>query len=198
MRHLDDPSSGVEPEGLLGVDPGVRGYEGVPGAVALPVEEQNHVHSGIAGLDGGIVVSDGARILDCLGFDEPPDDVRSGKIADGGVVFGLAHLNHANEIALEVAAVDEPEQFGAGEPAVNKKIVEADAFRDGPAYHPDCVRNLALRRLGLPYVHFLIHGAILCVLRRLLLPCKALRSVHVLAGLACIVPSSISWVLPSV
>lgn len=197
MRHLDDPSSGVESESLLGVDPGVRGYEGVPGAVALPVEEQSHVHSGIAGLDEGIVISDGARILDCLGFDEPPDDVRGGKIADGGVVFGLAHLNHDNEIAPEVAAVDEPEHFGAGEPAVAKKIVEADALRD------------ALRIILIAF------AILLSVISAFLMPtfsstarsfvyCAAFCFLVKPCGLstflpasACMVPSSINWVFPS-
>ena len=183
MSHLDNPSSGVKFEGLLGIDARICGYQGIPIAITFPVEEQHHIHSGIAGLDGGIVVSDGARILDRLGFHELLDDVRSGKAAERGALFGLTHFDHTNEVALEVAAVDELKQFSTGEPAINKKIVEADALHDGPAYHLDCVCNLALSHFSLPDVHFLILSAFLCVLSIFLLSCKPLWPILILTCL---------------
>ena len=36
--------------------------------------------------------------------------VRGAKITDSGIIFGLSHLNHTEEVAPEVPAVDEPEQ----------------------------------------------------------------------------------------
>ncbi len=183
MSHLYNPSSGVKFESFSGIDARICGYEGVPGAIALPVVEQHHVHSGIAGLDGCVMVSDGTGILDSLGFHKLIDDVRGGKLADGTVVFGLSHLDHTDEIALEVTAVDELEQFRAGEPTVNKEIVEADALHDGPAYHLDCVRNFALRHFGLSGVYLFVLGAFFCVLCSLLLFGKPLWPLLVLAGL---------------
>lgn len=183
MSHFNDPSSGVKPEGLFGVNARICGYHGVPGAFPSPVEEQPYIHPCISGVDGGVVVSDGACILDGLELHEFPDDVRSGKLAYAGVIFGLSHLDHTDEVALEVTAVDELEQFRAGEPAVNEEIVETDAFHDGSAEHSDCVRDLALNHFGLPSIHFLVLGAFLLVLCGLLFSGKPLWPVFVLAGL---------------
>lgn len=51
MSHLDNLSSGVKFEGLLGIDARICGYQSIPRAITFPVEEQHHVHFGIAGLE---------------------------------------------------------------------------------------------------------------------------------------------------
>ena len=107
MSHLNNPSSGVKPEGFLGVNTRICGYQCIPGAVTLSEEEQHHIHSGIAGFDGGIMVSDGGRILDGFELYELLDDVRGGKTSDVGAVFGFTHLDHSDEVALEMTAVEE-------------------------------------------------------------------------------------------
>ena len=52
----------------LGINAHIRGDEGVPGAVALLVEEELNIHPGILGLDGGAGVANGAVPLGGLGF----------------------------------------------------------------------------------------------------------------------------------
>ncbi len=77
----------------------------------LLVEEELDIHSGILGLDGGAGVANGAVSLGGLGFLEPFDDVPGTEVAQSRLIFGLAHLDHPDEVALEVPAVDELEQF---------------------------------------------------------------------------------------
>ena len=183
MSHFYNPSSGVKSEGFLGVDVRICGYQGIPRTMPPPIEKQHYIQSSVGGLDGGVMVSDGSCIFDGLGLHEFVDDVMSGKSTDSGVVFGHTHLGHIDEIALEMAAVDEPEQFRTGVPAVNKKVVKANAFRDGPAYYSDDVYYLALHHFGLSDIHFLDISTFLCVLCGPLLFGKALWLVLVLANL---------------
>ena len=81
MSHFDTPSSGIKFESPLGVNAHIRRDEGVPGTVALLVEEELDIHSGILGLDGGAGVANGAVSLGGLGFLEPFDDVPGTEVA---------------------------------------------------------------------------------------------------------------------
>ena len=55
MSHFDTPSSGIQFKGPFGIYSHVRRDEGVPGSVALLVEEELDIHPGIPGLAGVIM-----------------------------------------------------------------------------------------------------------------------------------------------
>lgn len=183
MSHFDTPSSGIKFESPLGVNAHIRRDEGVPGTVALLVEEELDIHSGILGLDGGAGVANGAVSLGGLGFLEPFDDVPGTEVAQSRLIFGLAHLDHPDEVALEVPAVDELEQFSTREPAVNQQVVKADTLDDGSADHLDGVGNLGLEHLLLASIDLLLLVALLAILGGLLLLGKPLWFAGILAGL---------------
>lgn len=118
-----------------------------------------------------------------LGPLKPFDDVRSTEVAQSGLVLGLAHLDHPDEVAFEVTAVDELEQFCAGEPAVDQKIIESDSLNDGPAEHLDGIGNLGLEHFLFADVDLLILATLLAILSGLLFLGKPLWLVGILAGL---------------
>lgn len=174
MSHFDTPSSGIKFKSPLGVNAHIRRDEGVSGAVAFLVEEDLDVHPGIPGLNGGAGVANGAVPLGGLGLLKPLDDVRRTVIPQSRLIFCFPHLDHPDDMALEVAAVDEPEQFRTGEPTVHQQIVETKTLHDGPAEHLDGIGNLGLVHLGFAGIDFIVLIAYLAVLGGLLLLGKSL------------------------
>ena len=168
---------------LLGVNAHIRRDEGISGTAALLVEEELDIHTGIFGLDGGAGVANGAVSLGGLSFLEPLDDVRGAQVAQGGLVLGLPHLNHTDEMTLEVTTMDELEQFCTGEPAIDQQVFETDSLHDGPADHLNGVGNLGLEHLLLAGVDFLLLAALFIVLGSLLLLGKPQWFTGILAGL---------------
>ena len=63
------------------------------------------------------------------------DNLVGRQVAPLGVVLGLAKLNHAYQMALDVAARYEPHEGSTGKPAVNEQIVESDTPLDGILHH---------------------------------------------------------------
>lgn len=183
MSHFDTPSSDIKFKSPFGINAHIRRDEGVPGAVALLVEEELDIHACVFCLDGGTGVANGTVSLGSFGLLKPLDDVRGTEVAQGSLVLGFAHLDHPDEVALEATAIDELEQFCAREPAVNQQVVKPDTFNDGPADHLDGVGNLGLEHLLLAGVDFLILSALLAVLGGLLLLGKPLWFIGILAGL---------------
>ena len=137
MSHFDTPSSGIQFKGPFGIYSHVRRDESVPGSVALLVEEELDIHPGIPGLDGGAGVAIGAVPLGGICFLKTLDDIRCTEVAQCRLVFGLSHLDHPDDVALDVAAVDEPKQFRTREPAVHQQVVEAESLHNSPAEHLD-------------------------------------------------------------
>ena len=88
MSHFDTPSSGIQFKGPFGIYSHVRRDEGVPGSVALLVEEELDIHPGIPGLDGGAGVANGAVPLGGLCFLKTLDDIRCTEVAQCRLVFG--------------------------------------------------------------------------------------------------------------
>ena len=183
MGHFNTPPSSVKFKGLVGVNAHVRSNEGVPGAIALLVEEELYIPAGISCLDGGAGVANGSVPLCSLGLLKPFDDVRSTEVAQGGLVLGLAHLDHSDDVALEVPAMDEQEQLCTREPAVNQQVAKAEALNDGSPEHLDGVGNFGLKHLLLTGVDFLVLAALLAVLGILLLLGKPLWFTGILAAL---------------
>ena len=107
MSHLDTPSSGIKFKSLLGVNVHIRRDKGVPGAVALLVEEELNIYAGILGPDRGAGIAKGTVPIGGLGLLKPLYDVRCTEIAQSGFVLGLAHLDHPEQVALEVPAVND-------------------------------------------------------------------------------------------
>ena len=66
-------------------------------------------------------------------------------------------------------AVNELEQFCAGEPAVNKQVVKAKPLHNGPSEHLDGVGYLGLEHLLLSGIDLLVLTPLLVVLGSLLL-----------------------------
>ena len=68
MSHFDTPSSGIKFKSLLGVNVHIRRDKGVPGAVALLVEEELNIYAGILGPDRGAGIAKGTVPLVALAF----------------------------------------------------------------------------------------------------------------------------------
>ena len=92
MSHFDTPSSGIKFKSLLGVNVHIRRDKGVPGAVALLVEEELNIYAGILGPDRGAGIAKGTVPLGGLGLLKPLYDVRCTEIAQSGFVLGLAQF----------------------------------------------------------------------------------------------------------
>lgn len=183
MGNSNPPPSGVKFKGPVGVNAHVRSNEGVPGAIALLVEEEPDIHTGISGLDGRGLISDGPVAFGLPGFLEFGDDIWRGEVAQGCPVLGPTHLNHPDDMALEVAAVDELKEFRAGEPAVNQQVVEPGTFQNSLSEHLDGVGNSGLEHFRLAGIDLLVLTASLAVLGGLLLLGKPLRLIGILACL---------------
>ena len=183
MSHFDTPSSGIPFKGLVGINAHVRGDEGIPGTVPLPVEEELDVHTGILGLNGSGLVTDGTVTPGLLGLIQLGNDIRRREVAQGGFIFGSAHFDHPYEVALEVVAVDELEEFRAGEPTVDQQIIKPQAFQDASSEHLDGTDNFGLEHFLFTGVYLLVFTALLAILGGSLLPGKSLWLIGILPGL---------------
>ena len=70
------------------------------------------------------------------------DNLVSRQVTPLGVVLGFAQLDHAQQMALDVAAGNQANEVCTGKPAVNQQIVEADATLDGILHHLDGLLGL--------------------------------------------------------
>ena len=198
MGHFNTPPSGVKFKGPVGVNAHVRSNGSVPGAITLLVEEEPDVHTGIPGLDGCGLMSDGPVAFGLPGLFGFGDYIWRGEVAQGCPVLGPTHLDHSDDVALEVPAMDELEQLCTRELAVNQQVVEPDAFQNSHSEHLDGVGGFGLEHFRLAGINLFVLTASLAILGGLLLlgkPCGLLVSFPVSA---CMVASTISCVLPSV
>ena len=59
------------------------------------------------------------------------------QVAPLSVILGLAQFDHAQQVALDMAAGNQANEVSTGKPAVNEQIVEAYAAFDGILHHFD-------------------------------------------------------------
>ena len=164
MSHLDTPSSGIKFKRPVGINVHIRSDEDIPGTVAFPEEKEFYVQAGESGLDRSGLVPDGAVTFDLLGLLQLGNDVRCGDVAQSGFILGLAHLNHPDDVALEVTAVNEPEELRTREPAVNQQIIKPQALHYTSPEHLYGIGDFRLKHLLLAGVHLLVLSAFPAVL----------------------------------
>ena len=124
MRHFYAPTHRVEPECLSGVEFQVRGQERIPWALPFLVEKQAYPDAGVGGIQLCVVVACGAAVFHIPVCAQPLDYVRGVGDAEFGLVFGIVHFSHSEEMAFYVPAVYELHYLGAGEPAIYEEVVE--------------------------------------------------------------------------
>ena len=123
--HLGSPAHGVRPVCLEETEREVCGEQSVPLSLPSPLREEQadggscelHINGAVGALQCPVVLCK-PLLLELL-----------------DVVLGLAKLNHAYQMALDVAARYEPHEGSTGKPAVNEQIVESDTPLDGILHH---------------------------------------------------------------
>ena len=122
------PAPGVNPVGFEEVELPVCGNESVPlpSFVALG-EEQTYVAACKGHVGGDVVASQTAAILaTLLRMVEEGDELVGGVLLTFICVLRLAHLDHTEIVASDVAGSDELDDLCTGKPAVGQHIVEMD------------------------------------------------------------------------
>ena len=136
ISHLGSPTSSVRPVCLEEAEREVSGEQSVPLSLPSPLREEQadggscelHINGAVGALQCPVVLCK-SLLLELL------DNLVGRQVAPLGVVLGLAKLNHAYQMALDVAARYEPHEGSAGKPAVNEQIVESDTPLDGILHH---------------------------------------------------------------
>jgi len=136
--HFSRPTSSVRPVCLEEAEREVCCEQSVP--LPLPTtlrEEQTdcgscklHVNSTVGALQCRVVL-DESFLLQAL------DDLAGIQVTPFGMVLGLAKLDHAQQMALDVTACNESYEVRICKPAVNEQIVETDTPLDGILHHFD-------------------------------------------------------------
>ena len=136
--HLGSPSHGVCTICLEEAEREVRGEQSVPLPLPATLREKETYGSSCK-LDINRAVS----ALQCpvvLGKPlllESFDNLVSRQVTPLSVILGLAQFDHAQQMALDVAAGNQTDEVCTGKPAVNQQIVETDATLDGILHHLD-------------------------------------------------------------
>ena len=146
--HLGSPTGSVRPVCLEEAEREVCGEQSVP--LSLPSafrEEQADGGAGKLHVNGTVGALERPAVLGKSLLLEFCDNLIGCQVAPLGVVPGLAQLNHAYQMTLDVAAGDEFHEVSTGEPTVNEQIVEADTALDGILYHLDGLVGLFHRIL---------------------------------------------------
>ena len=146
--HLGSPSHGVGAIGLEEAEREVCGELSVPLSLSASLrEEQAHGGSSKLHVDGAVGALERPVVLGESLFLELCDNLVGRQLAPLGAVLGLAHLDHAKQMTLDVAAGNQANEICTGKPAVNEQIVESDAALDGVLHHLDGLGNLRHRIL---------------------------------------------------
>ena len=138
ISHLGSPASSVRSVCLEEAEREVCGKQSVP--LSLPAsfgEEQTdcgssklHVNSAVSAFQSPIMFGK-SLLLELF------DNLVSRQVAPLSVVLGLTQFDHAQQMALDVAAGYKANEVCAGKPTVNEQIVETDATLDGILHHLD-------------------------------------------------------------
>ena len=148
ISHLSSPAGSVRPVCFEKTEREIRCEQSIPMPIPASLREEQahggtcklHIDGAVGALQCPIVLGE-ALLLELL------DDLVGCQVAPLGVVFGLAQLDHTNQMALDVSAGNEFHKVCTGKPAVNEQIVESDAALDGVLHHLDGLVNLRHRVL---------------------------------------------------
>ena len=150
------PAPGVNPVSLEEVELAVGGDESVPFATLVPLgEEQTDITAGEGHIDCDVVATDTTAVAASLLWLVKEDSKLIGCVLLTFIcVLRLAHLDHTEIVASDVAGSDEQDDLCTGKPAVGQYIVEMYLALDDTAYHLNHQRNLA------PVVLLNAHGGV--------------------------------------
>jgi len=146
--HLSSPTSSISPICLKEAEREVRGEQSVPLSFSASLREEQthggscklHVYGAVGALKCPVVLGE-SLLLELF------DDLVGRQVAPLGVVLGLAQLDHAYQMTLDMATGNEFHKVCTGKPAINEQIVETDAAFDGILHHLDGLVNLRHRVL---------------------------------------------------
>ena len=148
ISHFSRPTSGIRPVCLEEAERKIRGKQSVPLTIPATLREEQtdcgscklHINSAVSALQRPVVL-DESFLLQAF------DDLAGIQVAPLGMVLGLAKLDHAKQVALDMTACNESNEVCIGKPAVNKQIVETDTALDGILHHLDGLVGLLHRVL---------------------------------------------------
>ncbi len=148
ISHLGSPAGSVRPICLKEAEREVRGEQAVPLSFPATLREEQthgsscklHVYGAVDALKRPVVLGE-SLLLELF------DDLVGRQVTPLGVVLGLAQLDHAYQMTLDVATGNEFHKVCTGKPAINEQIVETDAAFDGMLHHLDGLVNLRHRVL---------------------------------------------------
>ena len=138
ISHLGSPASSVRPVCLEETEGEVCCKQSVP--LSLPAtlrEEQTDCGSSKLDVNRAVSALQCSVVLGKPFLLEFFDNLVSRQVTPLSVILGLAQLDHAQQMALDVTAGNQTNEVGTGKPAVNEQIVEADATLDGVLHHLD-------------------------------------------------------------
>ena len=140
------PALGVNPVGLKEAEFPIGGDESVPLCpLASLAEEQTDIAASKGHVHGNVVASQTSAVAtSLLGLVEEGCELVGGILLTFVCVLRLAHLDHTEIVASNVAGSDELDDLCAGKPAVCQHIVEVCLLLDDAAYHLYHQRYLAL------------------------------------------------------
>lgn len=181
-NHLDRPSHGVYPVSLKEVKLCVCSNEATPFTSLAPAyEEQAARNASKSDISRDVPASELTAVLLVLLVVELPDKSWSGKFISLEAILRLAMLSDlytSKVVALDMSAVNKPDDALAGKPAVSQDIIKTDAFTYGTLDHiygqgnlvsvifldtlTDVVFLLTFRSISL--VEFLLGHAVVAVL----------------------------------
>ena len=148
ISYLGSPAGSVRPVCFEKTEREIRCEQSIPMPIPASLREEQ-AYGGTCKLhvNGAVATSERSVMLGESLFLELLDDLVGCQVAPFGVVLGLAQLDHANQMTLDVAAGNQTNEVCTGKPAVNEQIVESDAALDGVLHHLDGLGNLRHRIL---------------------------------------------------
>ena len=140
------PTSGVNPIGLEEIELAIGGNESVPLATLVSLgEEQTDIAPCKDDIHSDVPASQTTAVLaSLLGFVEDGCELVGRVLLTFIYVLRLAHLDHSEIVAPDVAGSDEQDDLCTGKPTVGQHIVEMNLALDDATDHLNHQRNLAL------------------------------------------------------
>ena len=136
--HFGCPASSIGAVCFEEAEREVRGEQSVPLSFSPTLrEEQADGGSCKLHIDGAVGTPERPVVLGEPQFLKLGNNLTGCQVTPLGVVLGLAQFDHAQQVALDVAAGYQAHEIGIGKPAVHQQIVKADAALDGILHHLD-------------------------------------------------------------
>lgn len=140
LEHdFKSPASGIYLPSFEEIQPGVGSKQSVPFAMTCTADEEYpYRHASERSVKHEVVAFESAAVLREFKFLAKFHKCGSGEVSMFGLVFCLAvlaDLYHAEPMAFDVPAMDEPDNILVGKPAVGQDIAKLYAPADGSPYH---------------------------------------------------------------